>query len=205
MAIFLVKLDEKRKLVYNNISKERWRWYMSKEIMGFDSQFLKQIKSLFQETNIEEIEIAEGEDVYFRVSRRKEVSPLSVSAPSVAPVVQMPVAPVQPMPAPTSAPAAAAASAPSSTPSSSEYDDETRYFKVKSPIVGTFYEKPSPDSPPFVKVGDVVSPDTTVAIVEAMKVMNEIKAEVKGKIVQILKTNGSAVQAGEALFIVEKM
>ncbi len=202
MAIFLGKLDEKRKLVYNNTSKERWRWYMAKEIMGFDSQFLKQIKSLFQETNIEEIEIAEGEEVYFRVSRRKEVSPLSVSAPSVAPVVQMPVAPVQPVSAPTSAPVAPA---PSSTPSSSEYDDETKYFKVKSPIVGTFYEAPSPDSPPFVKVGDVVSPDTTVAIVEAMKVMNEIKAEVKGKIVQILKTNGSAVQSGEPLFIVEKM
>ncbi|MFN4215996.1 MAG: acetyl-CoA carboxylase biotin carboxyl carrier protein [Brevinematales bacterium] len=175
---------------------------MAKEIMGFDSQFLKQIKSLFQETNIEEIEIAEGEEVYFRVSRRKETVPLSVSAPSVAPVVQMPATPVQPMPAPAST---SGASMPSAATSSSEYDDESRYFKIKSPIVGTFYEASSPDSPPFVKVGDMVSPDTTVAIVEAMKVMNEIKAEVKGKIVQILKTNASPVQSGETLFIVEKM
>jgi len=175
---------------------------MAKEIMGFDSQFLKQVKSLFQETNIEEIEIAEGEEVYFRVSRKKPTEPVAMQAVSPAPVVQ--TAPVVAA-APTPAPATAPTPAPSAAPASSPYDDESRYFKITSPIVGTFYEAPSPDSPPFVKVGDIVSPDTTVAIVEAMKVMNEIKAEVKGKIVQILKSNGSPVQAHEVLFIVEKM
>ncbi|MCX7882700.1 MAG: acetyl-CoA carboxylase biotin carboxyl carrier protein [Brevinematales bacterium] len=178
---------------------------MAKEIMGFDSQFLKQVKSLFQETNIEEIEIAEGEDVYFRVSRKKETPAGVVSA---TPAVSV-ISPVQPSVPSVQGGGEAVAVTPSVPPaavsSSSEYDDESKYFKVKSPIVGTFYETPSPDSPPFVKVGDVVSPDTTVAIVEAMKVMNEIKAEVKGRIVQILKTNGSPVQAGEPLFIVEKM
>lgn len=176
---------------------------MAKEIMGFDSQFLKQMKVLFQETNIEEIEIAEGEDVYFRISRRKESTPVTAHSIQVAPQVisSTPVAPapVTSTSSPTPKSTVATASA------SSEYNDENRYYKIKSPIVGTYYAAPSPDSSPFVKDGDVVSPDTTVAIVEAMKVMNEIKAEVKGKIVQILKTSGSPVQANEPLFIVEKM
>ncbi|URA11085.1 acetyl-CoA carboxylase biotin carboxyl carrier protein [Thermospira aquatica] len=174
---------------------------MPKEIMGFDAQFLKQVKSLFQETSIEELEIAEGEDVYFRVSRKKETPPASLQAntiPVMPAVVPSSPQPVSPAPTPTSPQAV-------STSTTSPYDDETKYYKIKSPIVGTFYEKPSPDSAPFVKIGDIVSPDTTVAIVEAMKVMNEIKAEVKGKIVQILKADASPVQANEPLFIVEKM
>ncbi len=175
---------------------------MPKEIMGFDAQFLKQVKTLFQETTIEELEIAEGEDVYFRVSRKKETPVVSMPAPAVS--VMPAVAAPSPQPAPTATPVAPTAPA-ASAPAASQYDDETKYHKIKSPIVGTFYEKPSPDSAPFVKIGDVVSPDTTVAIVEAMKVMNEIKAEVKGKIVQILKADASPVQANETLFIVEKM
>lgn len=179
---------------------------MAKEIMGFDSQFLKQIKTLFQETNIEEIEISEGEDMYFRVSRRKtDTVPHSTPAVSAAPLVHSPIVAVQ---SPSVITPVSESSSPTPTPEASPstaYDDESKYHKIKSPIVGTFYEKPSPDSPPYVKVGDFVSPDTTVGIVEAMKVMNEIKAEVKGKIVEILKTNGSNIQAGDVLFIVEKM
>jgi acetyl-CoA carboxylase biotin carboxyl carrier protein len=172
---------------------------MAKEILGFDSQFLKQVKTLFQETNIEEIEIQEGEDIYFRVSRKKP------QEGAYAPVSVAPMAPVvQNAPAPAATQTAAVQPQPQA-PKANPYDDESKYFKIKSPIVGTFYDTPSPDSPPFVKAGDVVSPDTTVAIVEAMKVLNEIKAEIRGKIVEILKTHGAAVQAGDVLFIVEKM
>ncbi|MDF1825790.1 MAG: acetyl-CoA carboxylase biotin carboxyl carrier protein [Verrucomicrobiales bacterium] len=75
--------------------------------------------------------------------------------------------------------------------------------EVTSPMVGTFYTSPSPDADVFVKVGDKVTPDTTVCIIEAMKVMNEIKAEVTGEIVEVIAENGNAVQFGEALFRVK--
>ncbi|WP_213357655.1 acetyl-CoA carboxylase biotin carboxyl carrier protein [Chlamydiifrater phoenicopteri] len=76
---------------------------------------------------------------------------------------------------------------------------------VNSPLVGTFYSAPSPDSPPFVKPGDTISEDTIVCIVEAMKVMNEVKAGIKGKVVEVLLTNGDPVQFGSKLFRVMKV
>ncbi|WP_213318300.1 acetyl-CoA carboxylase biotin carboxyl carrier protein [Chlamydiifrater volucris] len=76
---------------------------------------------------------------------------------------------------------------------------------ISSPLVGTFYSAPSPDSPPFVKPGDTVSEDTIVCIVEAMKVMNEVKAGVSGKVVEVLLTNGDPVQFGSKLFRVMKV
>ena len=75
---------------------------------------------------------------------------------------------------------------------------------IKSPIMGVFYRAPSPSSPSFVKEGDVVAPGKTVCIVEAMKVMNEIKTEYKVRIVKILAENGNPVTAGQDLFVVEK-
>ena len=74
--------------------------------------------------------------------------------------------------------------------------------EITSPMVGTFYRSPSPESDAFVKVGDVVDPDTTVCIIEAMKVMNEIKADVKGRIERILADDTTPVQYGEPLFVV---
>ena len=74
---------------------------------------------------------------------------------------------------------------------------------IKSPMVGTFYAAPDPDSPPFVKVGDHVGPETTVCIVEAMKVFNQIPAEVSGRIVAVLAENGAPVEFGQPLFKVD--
>ncbi len=70
-------------------------------------------------------------------------------------------------------------------------------------MVGTFYASPDPDSPPYVKVGDVVGPETTVCIVEAMKVFNQIPAEVSGRIVAVLVENGAPVEFGQPLFKVD--
>jgi len=75
--------------------------------------------------------------------------------------------------------------------------------EIKSPIVGTFYVKPSPDSPAYVEVGSHVTEQTVVCIIEAMKVMNEIKAEVSGTIVEVLITNGQAVEYGQVIFKVK--
>lgn len=83
-------------------------------------------------------------------------------------------------------------------PEKEEKVDETKL--VKSPMVGTFYTSPSPDSPPFVQVSDNVSENTVVCIIEAMKVMNEIKAEVNGVIAEVLIENGESVEYGQPLF-----
>jgi len=81
--------------------------------------------------------------------------------------------------------------------------DENLYI-VKSPMVGTFYRAPSPDSPPFVNIGDVVDQGKTLCIIEAMKIMNEIKSEVKGVIKEILVENAQAVEFNQPMFIIEK-
>jgi acetyl-CoA carboxylase biotin carboxyl carrier protein len=80
---------------------------------------------------------------------------------------------------------------------------ETNLHKITSPMVGTFYATPSPDSAPYVKVGDKVKMESVVCIVEAMKLMNEIEAEIKGEIVEILVENGQLVEYGQELFLVK--
>jgi acetyl-CoA carboxylase biotin carboxyl carrier protein len=93
------------------------------------------------------------------------------------------------------APAAAYPGAAPAAPTASD-----NLADIKSPIIGTFYSAPSPDSPPYVKAGDHVTPDTVVCIVEAMKVMNEIKAETSGTIEKVLITNGQVVEFGQVIF-----
>jgi acetyl-CoA carboxylase biotin carboxyl carrier protein len=101
---------------------------------------------------------------------------------------------------PAAVPAAPSASAgPTTTPDAGVEEDKDLYI-VKSPIVGTFYEAPSPGSPPFVKPGDHVDAGQALCIIEAMKLMNEIEAEVSGEIVKRFATNGQPVEYGQALF-----
>jgi len=80
---------------------------------------------------------------------------------------------------------------------------ENQYIEITSPIIGTFYRKPSPDKPVFVEVGDIVTPNTIVCMVEAMKLFNEIESEVSGKIVKILVEDGTPVEYGQPIFLVE--
>lgn len=82
-------------------------------------------------------------------------------------------------------------------------EDLGRYVKVESPIVGSFYRKPSPDAEPFVKEGDVISKGATLCIVEAMKLMNEIESPTSGKVVKILGSEGQVVEFGEVLFLID--
>ncbi len=78
-----------------------------------------------------------------------------------------------------------------------------KYIEITSPIIGTFYRRPSPDKPVFVEIGDVVSPHTVVCMVEAMKLFNEIESEVSGKIVKILVEDGTPVEYGQPIFLVD--
>ncbi|MEO8206781.1 MAG: acetyl-CoA carboxylase biotin carboxyl carrier protein [Chthoniobacterales bacterium] len=100
--------------------------------------------------------------------------------------------------APASLAPAPAVSAPASESKSTELASNER--EIISPMVGTFYSAASPDSPAYLEVGQEVTPETVVCIIEAMKVMNEIKAEVSGKVVAVLAENGKPVQFGQALY-----
>ncbi len=159
---------------------------------------LKEIKSIIElmmKNDLTEFELEKG-DFKLRVKRGPSgewitsTVPTTPAAPAVAhhaPVSAIPVAtPSVPVAAP--APVATAAGAASA--------------QIVSPMVGTFYLSPSPDSPPYVNVGQEVNEDTVVCIIEAMKVMNEIKAETKGIIVEVLAQNGKPVEFGKPLFAV---
>jgi acetyl-CoA carboxylase biotin carboxyl carrier protein len=102
-------------------------------------------------------------------------------------------APVQAAPAP--------ASAAETRPAA---DDTEGYTAVKSPMVGTFYRAPAPDADPYVEPGDRIEPGQTLCIIEAMKLMNEIQAEVRGKVVRIVAGNGQPVEYGQTLFLVDE-
>jgi len=112
----------------------------------------------------------------------------------------------QPVPPsiPVSGPPAAVEPGKSSSPTAdTTADEEEHCVEIKSPMVGTFYLSPDPDSTPYVKVGDSVGKGTTVCIIEAMKVFNEIQSEVSGKVVAILVENGEPVEFGHALFKID--
>jgi acetyl-CoA carboxylase biotin carboxyl carrier protein len=150
-------------------------------------QHIRDLIGLMKENELTEIKIIEG-DTRLLLKRGSTV----VDAPvAVAPVM------AQPMSAPVQAVASAAAPAPAAKPA------EDLGATINSPMVGTFYAAPSPDSENFVRVGDHVNADTVVCIVEAMKVMNEIKADVAGTIQKILVQNAQAIEFGQPLFQVK--
>lgn len=88
-------------------------------------------------------------------------------------------------------------------PSEDISEEEKRLHVIKSPLVGTFYRAPSPGAPPFVEVGDIVSPGQVLCIIEALKVMNEIESDVRGRIEKILVENGETVEYGQPLFLID--
>ena len=165
----------------------------------------KEIKELIEfliEKDITEFELERG-DVKLRVKRGAETH--VVAAPVVhaaAPLVSQLAAPIAAAPA---APARAAADTPSpvTAPAPPPAEDADLHY-VKSPIVGTYYESPSPGSPPFIKVGDRVKEGQVLCIVEAMKLMNEIEADASGEIVKMLVANGQPVEYGMPLFAIRK-
>ena len=154
-----------------------------------DIRKVKKLIELLDESGIAEIEITEGEESV-RISR------YAASVPAAAPAAPVPVA----YPSPTAAPAGPQASA---TPVSAAEPEEDGYA-VTAPMVGTFYSAPSPGSPPFVQVGDRVNEGDTLCIVEAMKMMNQIEAEVSGTVKSIRAQNGEPVEYGQILFVIDQ-
>jgi acetyl-CoA carboxylase biotin carboxyl carrier protein len=124
----------------------------------------------------------------------KEERQIIVQAPAAAP------APAIAAPAPAPAPAA---SAPAPTPATPEADDDSKYVTIKSPMIGTFYRSPAPDKDVYKNVGDTIAVGDTVCIIEAMKLFNEIEAEITGKIVKILVDDATPVEYDQPLFLVD--
>ena len=160
-----------------------------------DPKDLKRILDSIKESDVNEFSL-ETPDYKLHVKRGAEVAHAAPQAVSTAPAPQVTVAPLAApaaLPAPVEAPAAAPA------PVAAASSGTT----VKAPIVGTFYQSSSPDTAAFVKVGDHVEVGKILCIIEAMKLMNEIEAEVAGTIRQILVQNASPVEYGQPLFVIE--
>ena len=153
----------------------------------FDLRKIRRLVELMKEHDLSELDIREGET---RIQIRRGSEPvLTVPGGSAAAPVAVPAAPK---------------AEPAAPPAASPPAEDANIAIIHSPMVGTFYAAPDPDSPAYVKVGDHVGPETTVCIVEAMKVFNQIPAEVAGKIVAVLVENGEPVEFGKPLFKVDR-
>jgi acetyl-CoA carboxylase biotin carboxyl carrier protein len=151
-----------------------------------DLRKLKTLIDLVAESGIAEIEVTEGEDKV-RIVKHANAPTMPPSA-AVSALTAVPLTANAPAPA-AAAPAAAVVA-------------EAAGHTVKSPMVGTFYRSPGPDAKAFVEVGQTVKPGDTLCIIEAMKLLNEIEAEVSGTVREILVQNGQAVEYGQGLFLI---
>jgi acetyl-CoA carboxylase biotin carboxyl carrier protein len=154
---------------------------------------IKELIELLVEKDITEFELERG-DMKVHVKRGNSAAPVV----HVTPAVTMAQAP------PPSAAPSAPAGQPTPAASASPDAADTDLHVIKSPIVGTYYEAPSPGTPPFVKVGDAVKEGQVLCIIEAMKLMNEIEAEVSGVVARMFVANGSPVEYGMPLFGIRK-
>jgi acetyl-CoA carboxylase biotin carboxyl carrier protein len=165
---------------------------------GMDLQYLRRLVKIFDESTASELTI---EEEGVKVSMAKPMGePVMYAQPQYAPMqhIQMPQAAPQPQAAPAAAPQSNGASA-----AAAPADTSKKHHEVRSPIVGTFYRAPAPDASSFVQVGDSVSVGSTLCIVEAMKLMNEIESDVAGTVVKVLVENGQAVEYNQPLFLID--
>jgi acetyl-CoA carboxylase biotin carboxyl carrier protein len=162
-----------------------------------DFKQIQELIKLINKSNIGEVSIEEN-DFKITIRQKEENITQVVSAPQQAPMnygqpMQQFPSQAPSLPAP-SQPAAPAATTPAS---------DANLLTIKSPMIGTFYRRSSPDKPNFVEIGDEVSQGTVVCIIEAMKLFNEIESEVKGRIVKVLLEDSSPVEYDQPLFLVD--
>ena len=163
---------------------------------------IQELIKLVSRSTVNEVEIEKKD---FKISikaegkkKKGEQEVVTQQIPMAMPQMQMP--PVAAAPAPVAAPAPAPAA---QAPAAEAADDDSKYLTIKSPMIGTFYRRPSPDKDIFVNVGDDIKPGSVVCIIEAMKLFNEIESEISGKIVKILVDDSSPVEYDQPLFLVD--
>jgi len=155
----------------------------------FDVRKIRRLVELMKEYELSEVDLQQG-DTRIQLRRGGETA-------AVVPGLRPPYAAPEPAPRPAETPPAA-----TPPPAEAKVEEEHIVF-IRSPMVGTFYAASDPDSPPYVQVGDPVGPETVVCIVEAMKVFNQIPAEISGTIVAVLVENGEPVEYGQPMFKVD--
>lgn len=164
-----------------------------------DIRKIRKLIELLEETGIAEIEIKEGEES-LRLSRHSsapvEHAAIRYVPPSMSHAPTMPHHPIEPK-------AGAVSNTPLPAHENKHQEEQSKGHKIHSPMVGTMYTSPSPDTPPFVTVGQTVKAGDTLCIVEAMKMFNEIEADRAGTITAILVANGEPVEYDQVLFIIE--
>ena len=147
-----------------------------------DIQFIRRLAELLEKSAIDEIEVVEGESKV-RITRHAAPAHAAPAAAYIHPAPAM----------------AAAATAPAVAPPT---EPPPQGYVIKSPMVGTFYRVASPEAAPFVEEGSAIKAGQTLCIIEAMKLLNEIEADVSGKVIKVLASNGQPVEYGEPLFII---
>ncbi|MBU2850262.1 MAG: acetyl-CoA carboxylase biotin carboxyl carrier protein [Acidithiobacillus ferrivorans] len=150
-----------------------------------DIQFIRRLAELLEKSAIDEIEVVEGDN---KVRITRHVAPAH-TAPTVTYTQPMAVAAAMPTVAPVASTLAA-------------IEQPPQGYMIKSPMVGTFYRAASPEAAPFVEEGSIIKAGQTLCIIEAMKLLNEIEADISGKVIKVLASNGQPVEYGEPLFII---
>lgn len=162
---------------------------------------IQELIKFVAKAGVTEVEI-ENKD--FKITIKSEMPKKKGLAEPVIQQIQVPVAQPQVVaPAPVTAPAPAAAPAPTPAAETPAAEDNSNLIEVKSPMIGTFYRRPSPDKDPFKDVGDSIKEGDVVCVIEAMKLFNEIESEVSGKIVKFLVDDNSPVEYDQPLFLVD--
>jgi len=175
-----------------------------------DLGYLRKLLKIFDESTATELIIEEEGIKLHIVKQAKDTAAGVPSAPApilvpYAPPGALPVSNPNPLPTATAQAAAPAEVAPVPPAALAEpaAKPEKPLHEIRSPIVGTFYRAPAPDAEPFVQVGSHVTPGTTLCIIEAMKLMNEIQSDIAGTVVKILVENGQPVEYNQVLFLIE--
>ena len=154
--------------------------------MKFETEYIEKLAKIIADNELTEISLEDGEQA---ITIRKDLPEVVTAGVPLSPAAPVAAA----APAPAAAPSAPAVAA----------EEEKKGKAIVSPMVGTFYSKPSPDADQFVKVGDTISAGDTVCIIEAMKMMNQIESEFDGKITEICVSDGDPVEYGQPLMYVE--
>lgn len=158
-----------------------------------DYKEIKDLMRFFDKSGVNELEIEEGET---RIYMSKTSPDAGYAQPMMMPQMQMPQMPMN---------MAQAAPVADNTPAASSADTSASDKTIDSPMIGTFYEAPTPGAAAFVKAGDIVEKGQTLCIIEAMKIMNTIEAEFKCKILKVLIENGKPVEYNQPIFVVDPL
>ena len=169
--------------------------------MALDIKEIQELIKFVAKSGVSEVDLEMGEmKISIKTPPKKgkgQVETVVQQIPVPTPPTVAPVA-VQPAPVVAAVPEVVA-----ETPVTVSETDDSKYITIKSPMIGTFYRKPSPDKDPFVNVGDEVNIGTIVCVVEAMKLFNEIESEISGKIIKVLVEDMSPIEYDQPLFLVD--